>query len=249
MQVGERRRAGLVRRIDHHQELAALGQVGRERLDLRRKEVGARAGDDHQRGAVGHGRRLRQHQLLAGVVVAGQRLRHGAVAGALAVGRILLAVAGGEVDLALLAGGRLDEGVGDVLLFEVGDALDAALVLQHHRAGGLDVGGLGPRRLAVEVDVVDRQLLALVGVLLEPVAEPIELRRLIEDRELGRGVEPLQHLEGLLRQAEHLVRRQVPALVLAHAQVVEPGQQREHGGDAHHRQRAELGLARVVALL
>ena len=80
-QVGERRRARLVGRVEHHQQLAALGQVGLERVDLRREEVGARAGDDHHRRAVGHGRLLRQHQLLDGVVVAVSACGDRAVAG------------------------------------------------------------------------------------------------------------------------------------------------------------------------
>ena len=40
---------------------------------------------------------------------------------------------------------------------------------------GLHVGRLGARRLAVDVDVLDFDASALVGVLVEPLAEAVEV--------------------------------------------------------------------------
>ena len=231
-EVGQRALPGLLGRIDHREERAASGEVLLEGLDLAREEVGHRPGDDDRRRLVGHGGGLREHELLEAVVVALERLGDGAVAVALAAGRILLAVALREIDHPLLAGRRLDEGVGDVLLLGLRDALDAALVLEHEGAGRGDACGLGPGRLAIEVHVLDRQLLALVGVFLEPVLDAVEARGQVVDRELGRCVEAAQHLQRLLRQAEDLVGGEVPPLVLPDAEVVERDEDRQHRDDA-----------------
>ena len=71
----------------------------------------------------------------------------------------------------------------------------AVLVGDHDRAVGLHLGLLGARRLPIDVDVLDVDLVRLVVVGVEPIAEPVEVRLLVVDRELHRRVEPLQNLE------------------------------------------------------
>jgi hypothetical protein len=64
------------------------------------------------------------------------------------------------------------------------------------------------------VDVLGRDLARRVLVLLDPLLVPRELRLLGEDLHLHGGVELGDDVAALIRQAELLVRGQVPALVL-----------------------------------
>ena len=60
----------------------------------------------------------------------------------------------------------------------------------------------------------------------------LELRLLREDQHLQRRVELREHVAALIRQAELLVRGQVPALVLPRADVVDRDEDAEHDEDA-----------------
>ena len=73
---------------------------------------------------------------------------------------------------------------------------------------------LGLNRMLVRVDVVDLTPGRRVLVAVEPRPEALEVARLVEDQELRRRCQALQQLDGLVRERELLVGRQVPALVL-----------------------------------
>ena len=242
-EVGERRVGDLRRRIDQRDELATGLEVLLEGLDFRRQQIHRRPGN-HDHGRIGrHGAFLRQHERLCGEVVRLQAGQDGAVAGSLAAGRVLLAVALDEVHLPLLAGDHLDEAVGQLLLVGRDDPFGAALVVEDHGAVGLHLALGRLDVLLVQVDVVDRHLRGHVGVLVEPIAEAIELRRLVEHAHLDRRVQLLQDLACLIRQAELLVGGQVPALVTARRQVVHGNQQRQHDDDGRAGNRPQARLA------
>jgi len=147
-----------------------------------------------------------------------------------------------EVHLLLLAGHHLDDGVRDVLLGVGRRALGTRLVVEDDRPVLLDSRGLGLRGLLVRIDVLHGHPLARVFVLLHPVLEAQELAFLREHLDIERRVQLGQHAPRLVREAELLARRQIPALVLFGADVVERDQDAEHDEHAGARERAVAGL-------
>jgi hypothetical protein len=197
----------------------------------------------HEHGRiVGHRARLRDGDFLDGVVLASQRAGDGVVAVAFSRSRVLLAVPLGEVHLSLLARHHLDHRGGDVLLVVRGGALGASLVVEDERAGRRLIG-LRDRRLLVGVDVLGADVLRDVLVLLQLVAVAREVEILGEHRDLKRRIELGQHAARLIGQAELLGGRQVPALVLARADVVDRDEDAEDDEHAGSRQGAVPRLA------
>ena len=125
------------------------------------------------------------------------------------------------VHLALHRGHGLDERISQILFGVRRHALAAAHVVHDDGAVRLDVELACHDRPHVGVDVLDRHLVRVVGVLVETVAKPIDLGLPVEHRERHRLFEALQHLDGLFGQAELPAGRQVPALVLPGAEVVD----------------------------
>ena len=241
-QVGQRRAVGLVGRIDLDHHLARRLEVLLERLDLRREEVGLRPGDDHHRGIGRHGALLRQHQLVDPVVLASERRGDGVVTVAIGRAGVALAVSLREVQLLLLSAHDLDDAVGDVLLVVGRDALGAAFVVQDDRPVLADLVLSGRRRLLVDVDVFGGHLLRQILIFLQLVLKPRKLRFLVEHQNLQRRIELHDDVLALIRQAELLVRGEVPAFVLPRADVVDRDENAEHSEHARGRERAVAGL-------
>jgi hypothetical protein len=144
----------------------------------------------------------------------------------------------GEVHLLLLAADDLDDAVGEVLLGVGRHALGPAFVAEENRPVLVHLVLSGNRRLLIGVDVLGRHPLRNVFVFLELVLIASEVRFLGEHRHLQRAVELRQHVPRLVRQAERLVRRQVPPLLLACADVVDGDQNAEDDQEAHAGERA-----------
>jgi hypothetical protein len=191
---------------------------------------------------------LREDQLLDDVVLALQRLRRGHVAAAFVRHRVLLAVALREVDRPRLTADRLDERVRDVLLLRGGHALRPPLVADDDLAVVAHLVLRGDRRVPVDVDQLQLDLLRQARVLLQQVAEGVDADRLIRRRQkahdLDRRIELRDDVAALVGQAELLVLGEVPALVLALADVVHGDQDAEHD---HHAGGGERAVARLAA--
>ena len=235
-----------VGRIEHQQQLARLVEIFLQRVDLVREEIGLRSGDDDDRGVVGHRALLRDHQLVDGVVFAAERRGNRAVAVAIGLRRgFLLAVPLREVHLPLLSRHHLDDAVGDLLLGIIGDALGASFVVEDDRAVLLNLILLGDRRLLVGIDVLGRDLLRRVLVFLDLVLILREVGLAREHHYLQRRVELREDGATLIGQAELLVHRQVPPLVLLGADVIDGDQDAEHDEHAEARERP---VARLPSL-
>ena len=148
-----------------------------------------------------------------------------------------------EVHNSLPARDHLDDGVGQVLFAVRGHPLAAAHVIHDHRAVRLDVELARHDGSRVRIDVLDRHLAGIVGVFIQPPAEPLEVGLAVEDGEPDGCLQALQHLDGLFRKAVLLVGGQVPAFVLPHRQVVDSDNDAERHEHAHRRERAVAGLA------
>ena len=242
-QIGQRRTVRLVRRVELEQQLARLLEVLLQRLDLRREEIGPRACDDDDRRLVRYGALLSDDHFLDRVVLAAERRGDGVVA--VAVGRdgVLFAVALREIDLPLLPGDHLDDAVGELLLVIRRHALGAAFVVEDDGPVLLNLILLRQRRLLVRIDVLRRHLLRHVLVFLELVPVARKLRFLREHEHLQRRIELREHVAALIRQAELLADRQVPALVLPRPDVVDRDEDPEDDEHARRRQRAVPRLA------
>ena len=243
--VGQRRHVGqrgvvrLLRGIDEQHQLAAVGEERLQRVDLAGQEIDLRPRDHDDGGVIRHAALLGERQAFDLVVVTRQLFGDLAVARPLRAGRVLLAVTLREVDLALLAGDDLDDGVGQILLRRADDPLDLVLVFDGDRAVGLDLLLAREGRFLVGIHILDRHLLRRVRVFVQPIPVRPEAVLLGEDRHLERCVQALEHLHRLRRQRELAGGGQVPALVLARRDVVERRQDRENHEYGRHRNRAE----------
>ena len=122
------------------------------------------------------------------------------------------------------------------------DPFDPAVVLERHRAELLHLEALRLGRAAIDVDVLDRDLVGAYWYSSSRSRNRSKPSERSNTRMFDRPFEPLQHLLGLIGQRELLGRGQVPPLVPSRGQVVDPDQDREHHRDAGKRQRAEARL-------
>ena len=230
------------RRIGHHEELAAAGDVGVEGLELRWKELGARAGDHDDGRVLRHLALTGEHERLHVVV----DLLHGRLrfteAGPLRRRQLALAVPLHDVHGALAFARQLEEAVRDLLLLGIGDLLRARLGFQHHRAVGLHPVAPGQRRLAIRVDHAPRELVAAEArVLLEEIFGHA-LARLVAAKERHRvdlGLEPAEELDGLGREAVS------PVLGQVHARVVTEGDRLDEPDDGQQQHHHDRGVQAV----
>ena len=132
--------------------------------------------------------------------------------------------------------------------FGRGDALGAALVFEQDRRQRFDLRRSGARRLAVGIDVLGLELRGLVLVLLQPILVDVLAIVALEHGDLHRFLQVLEDLDRLIRQAVDLVGGQVPALVLARAEVVDGDEDAEEHDDADDGHGAVPGAASLVEL-
>ena len=133
-ETGELRLVRLQHRIEHQEQLAALGQVRLDHVDLWGQEIGARTGHHEHVGIRRDRRLLREHHLVDLEVVGGERRVDAVVAGAVGARRVLFAMALDEVNLGLSALHDLDQRVGELLLPVRRRLLVSPRVVEDHRA-------------------------------------------------------------------------------------------------------------------
>ena len=246
-------------RIEHEERVAARGEVRPHRLDLHRQQRDLRS-RHHQHGAAGQSvRALQQQELLHRVVHRLQRvagLGHAVplvhdVLGAepvrmtrrpleVVVGlhaeRVGLAVAVEEAHPLRGALRHAQDAVGNVGLAAAVHLQPAAPALDHCRPG--EVHAEHPRLRGIDHGVVELDADELVL----PGHELIELHRLahhriVEEDDMDRLVQPLQHGDRRRRERIHPLWSQIEAEGIAHRQI---GQRQQ---DADHAERGERDLA------
>jgi hypothetical protein len=234
--------------LDHHQGLATLLDEVADGGGRLRQEVLLRPSDDEDR-AVG-GDRLLAHQedALDVVEALGERALDAGEAPLPALLAAPLALALDQAHRLLPLAGDLDEGVRDVLLAVVRDAL--ALVGPLHdedRPRAPHVVGLRLRRALHRVHELHLQLRGERLVLLQAVLAPLHVALALEVRDLDVVLEPGQDLPRLVGEAVSLVLREVEALRVAAGQVVRGAQEAQDDGHEHEGVRSVLELPAAEA--
>ena len=151
-EVGQRGLTLLVRRIEHHEQLAPAIEVLLDGVHFSLQEIRARPGDDQHGGVGRHLGLLREGEGVGLVVLGAERLVDRAEALTLAAGGVVFAMPLQEIHGALGAAQQLDQGVCELLLVGAHHGLRAVLVGEDRRAERLHLVLVGPDRVLYGID-------------------------------------------------------------------------------------------------
>ena len=199
------------------------------------------AGGDQHRAIGGHVLLGREQHLFRVVVLVRERVLQAREAARLAIVDVGLAVTVEEAGDLLRRPGRLDEAVRERLLAHVtGDRrrLVAVLDMDGRQLG--HVIALGEIALLVGVDHVERELVGGVAVAVEEILQLRVAAAFDEGVDDDRLVELGEDRLRLRRQREDVLRRQVPAMVVAGGEPV------HHHDDGDEDQRIDDGVGAVL---